>query len=149
MKTTPHVLLSFAFCAAFSATAETYYYWGDATNNSMPVFDSSAWSSSSSEYVAIPEDANVNSPDANWVFDYDAHLPVAHRKEGIYFTIANQSFLDIASLSVINFNYNTTDYVSSGSTVSGADAKTLILSNSTNAYWNIGEFTFAGGSSNK
>ena len=41
----------------------------------MPIFDASAWSSSSSEYVAIPEDANVNSPDANWVFDYDAHLP--------------------------------------------------------------------------
>ena len=90
MKTTSHVLLSFAFCAAaFSVSAETYYYWGDATNGNMPIFPASAWSSSSSEYVAIPENANVNSPDANWVFDYNAHLPTAARKEGIYFNIAN------------------------------------------------------------
>ena len=75
MKTNSYILLPLAFCAAFSAAAETYYYWGDSTGGSMPIFDASAWSSSSSEYVAIPEDANVNSPDANWVFDYDAHLP--------------------------------------------------------------------------
>ena len=115
----------------------------------MPIFPASAWSSSSSEYVAIPENANVNSPDANWVFDYNAHLPTAARNEGIYFNIANQSFLNIASLSIINFNYASTEYISGGSTVSGADAKTLFISNSTNAYWSIGEFTFTGGSSNK
>ena len=132
-----------------SASAETYYYWGDSTGGNMPVFDSSAWSSSNSEYVAIPEDANVNSAAANWVFDYDAHLPVAHRKEGIYFNIINQPFVNIASLSVINFNYKNTDYISGGSAVSGGDAKTLFVSNSSNAYWSIGKFTFTGGSSNR
>lgn len=151
MKSIPHISLSFltSMFISFSVSAETYYYWGDATNGNMPIFPASAWSSSSSEYVAIPENANVNSPDANWVFDYNAHLPTAARNEGIYFNIANQSFLNIASLSIINFNYASTDYISGGSTVSGADAKTLFISNSTNAYWSIGEFTFAGGSSNK
>ena len=76
----------------------------------MPIFDASAWSSSSSEYVAIPEDANVNSPDANWVFDCDAHLPLASRSEGIYYNI-NQAFLNLASLTVVNYNYNSIDYI--------------------------------------
>ena len=114
----------------------------------MPVFDASAWSSSASEYAAIPEDANVNSPDAKWVFDYDAHLPVAHRSEGIYFNIIDQPSINIASLSVINYNYNNTDYISGGSAVAGGNARTLFISNTDNANWNIGEFKFTGGSSN-
>ena len=151
MKYIPHISLPFLapFFISLSASAETYYYWGDAANGSMPVFGASAWSSSASEYAAIPEDTNVNSPDANWVFDYDAHLPVAHRSEGIYFNIIDQPFINIASLSVLNYNYNATDYISGGSAVAGGDAKTLFLSNTEGAYWSIGEFTFTGGSSNR
>ena len=151
MKYIPHISLPFlaSLFISLSASAETYYYWGDAANGSMPVFGASAWSSSASEYAAIPEDTNVNSPDANWVFDYDAHLPVAHRSEGIYFNIIDQPFINIASLSVLNYNYNATDYISGGSAVAGGDAKTLFLSNTEGAYWSIGEFTFTGGSSNR
>ena len=151
MKYIPHISLPFlaSLFISLSASAETYYYWGDAANGSMPVFGASAWSSSASEYAAIPEDTNVNSPDANWVFDYDAHLPVAHRREGIYFNIIDQPFINIASLSVLNYNYNATDYISGGSAVAGGDAKTLFLSNTEGAYWSIGEFTFTGGSSNR
>lgn len=54
-----------AFASIVASAENTFYYWGDSTGGSMPIFDASAWSSSSSEYVAIPEDANVNSPDAN------------------------------------------------------------------------------------
>ena len=149
MKAISYILFSIPFCAAAAAAgAETYYYWGDATNGSMPIFDSSAWSSSSSEYVAIPEDANVNSPDANWVFDYDAHLPLSSRSEGIYYNIS-QSFLNLASLTVLNYNYSSIDYVKNGSVTSGGSLKNNFISNVSNAFWNIGEFTFAGGSSDK
>ena len=106
----------------------------------MPVFDSFAWSSSSSEYVAIPENANVNSPDANWVFDYDAHLPISPRDNGIYLKI-KQPFLNINSLSFVNFNYGTTS--------TGGVTRTLFMSEIASSYWNIGEFTFTGGSSDK
>ena len=139
------------FCAfaSIAASAEnTFYYWGDGSSGKMPVFDASAWSVSSSGYVAPAEGTNINSPDANWVFDYDAHLPVAHRREGIYFNIIDQPFINIASLSVLNYNYTATDYVSGDSVVSGGGAKTLFLSNTEGAYWSIGEFTFEGGSSN-
>ncbi len=150
MKSIPHISLSFlASLISLSAAAETYYYWGDSAGGNMPIFEASAWSSSSSGYAAIPEDANVNSPDAAWVFDYDAHLPVARRREGIYFNIINQPFVNIASLSILNYNYQNTDYISDGSSVSGGDAKTLFISNTENAYWSIGKFTFAGGSSNR
>ena len=113
----------------------------------MPVFDASAWSSSSSEYVAIPEDANVNSPDANWVFDYDAHLPLASRSEGIYYNI-NQAFLNLASLTVVNYNYDSIDYIKNGDVTSGGSMKNNFIANVSGAFWNIGEFTFEGGSSN-
>ncbi len=149
MKYIPHISLPFlaSLFISLSAAAETYYYWGDSAGGNMPVFDASAWSSSASEYAAIPEDTNVNSPDAKWVFDYDAHLPVAHRSEGIYFNIIDQPSIDIASLSVINYNYNNTNYISGGSAVAGGNARTLFISNTDNAYWNIGEFKFTGGSS--
>ncbi len=147
MKTNSYILLPLAFCAAFSAAAETYYYWGDSTGGSMPIFDASAWSSSSSEYVAIPEDTNVNSPDANWVFDYDAHLPLASRSEGIYYNI-NQAFLNLASLTVVNYNYDSIDFIKNGSVTSGGSMKNNFIANVSGAFWNIGEFTFEGGSSN-
>ena len=135
------------FCAFIHlASAETYYYWGDGSKGSMPVFDSSAWSSSGSEYVAVPEDANVNSPDAKWVFDYDAHLSLSSRREGIYYNISQVSF-NLASFSVVNYNYDSIEYYSNGVLTEGGTAKALFISNVQNAYWNIGEFTFTGGSS--
>lgn len=45
MKYIPHISLPFLapFFISLSAAAETYYYWGDAANGSMPVFGASAW----------------------------------------------------------------------------------------------------------
>ena len=114
----------------------------------MPIFEASAWSSSSSGYAAIPEDANVNSPDAAWVFDYDAHLPLTSRSEGIYYKI-NQAFLNLASLTVVNYNYTSIDYIKNGSVTSGGSLKNNFISNVSGAFWNIGEFTFEGGSSDR
>ena len=114
----------------------------------MPVFDASAWSVSSSGYVAPAEGTNINSPDANWVFDYDAHLPASSRREGIYFNISEAVF-NLASFSIVNYNYDKSDYYSDGVLTADGSAKALFISNVQNAYWNIGEFNFTGGSSSQ
>ena len=114
----------------------------------MPVFDASAWSVSSSGYVAPVEGTNINSPDANWVFDYDAHLPASSRREGIYFNISEAVF-NLASFSIVNYNYDKSDYYSDGVLTADGSAKALFISNVQNAYWNIGEFNFTGGSSSQ
>ena len=140
-------------CFSMLGAAEnTYYYWGDATGyNKMPdVVDPASWSTSNSEYVAPPEGANVNSPDANWVIDYKAHLPISMRKEGYYYNITTPT-LNLGSISIVNFNYNNIGsyYDSNNNLVSdgSAGAKTNIISNAENSYWNIGNFTFSGGTS--
>ena len=139
------------FCAfaSIAASAEnTFYYWGDGSSGKMPVFDASAWSVSSSGYVAPAEGTNINSPDANWVFDYDAHLPASSRREGIYFNISEAVF-NLASFSIVNYNYDKSDYYSDGVLTADGSAKALFISNVQNAYWNIGEFNFTGGSSSQ
>lgn len=140
-------------CFSMLGAAEnTYYYWGDATGyNKMPdVVDPASWSTSNSEYVAPPEGANVNSPDANWVIDYKAHLPISMRREGYYYNITTPT-LNLGSISIVNFNYNNIGsyYDSNNNLVSdgSAGAKTNIISNAENSYWNIGNFTFSGGTS--
>lgn len=140
-------------CFSMLGAAEnTYYYWSDATGyNKMPdVVDPASWSTSNSEYVAPPEGANVNSPDANWVIDYKAHLPISMRREGYYYNITTPT-LNLGSISIVNFNYNNIGsyYDSNNNLVSdgSASAKTNIISNAENSYWNIGNFTFSGGTS--
>ena len=97
-----------------------------------------------------PEGANVNSPDANWVIDYKAHLPISMRREGYYYNITTPT-LNLGSISIVNFNYNNIGsyYDSNNNLVSdgSAGAKTNIISNAENSYWNIGNFTFSGGTS--
>lgn len=134
------------------AAENTYYYWGDATGyNKMPgVVDPAAWSTSRSEYVPPSEGTNVNSTDANWVIDYKAHLPISMRSEGYYYNIITPT-LNLGSISIVNFNYNNIGsyYDSNNNLVSdgNASAKTMLISNANNAYWNIGNFTFTGGTS--
>ena len=149
-------IIPFAFalnCFSMLGAAEnTYYYWSDATGyNKMPdVVDPASWSTSNSEYVAPPEGANVNSPDANWVIDYKAHLPISMRREGYYYNITTPT-LNLGSISIVNFNYNNIGsyYDSNNNLVSdgNASAKTMLISDANNAYWNIGNFTFSGGTS--
>lgn len=135
-----------------SAAENTFYFWGDATGfNKMPnVVDAAAWSTSRSEYVPPSEGTNVNSTDANWVIDYEAHLPISMRREGYYYNITTPT-LNLGSISIVNFNYNTIEsyYDSKGNLITGdnASAKTMLISNANNAYWNIGNFTFTGGTS--
>lgn len=135
-----------------SAAENTFYFWGDATGHQkMPnVVDAAAWSTSRSEYVPPSEGTNVNSPDANWVIDYEAHLPISMRIEGYYYNITTPT-LNLGSISIVNFNYNNIGsyYDSNNNLVSdgSAGAKTNIISNAENSYWNIGNFTFSGGTS--
>ena len=135
-----------------SAAENTYYYWGDATGyQKMPnVVDAASWSTSRSEYVPPSEGTNVNSTDANWVIDYEAHLPISMRREGYYYNITTPT-LNLGSISIVNFNYNTIEsyYDSKGNLITGdnASAKTMLISDANNAYWNIGNFTFTGGTS--
>lgn len=135
-----------------SAAENTFYFWGDATGHQkMPnVVDAAAWSTSRSEYVPPSEGTNVNSTDANWVIDYEAHLPISMRREGYYYNITTPT-LNLGSISIVNFNYNNIGsyYDSNNNLVSdgSAGAKTNIISNAENSYWNIGKFTFSGGTS--
>lgn len=135
-----------------SAAENTFYFWGDATGHQkMPnVVDAAAWSTSRSEYVPPSEGTNVNSTDANWVIDYEAHLPISMRREGYYYNITTPT-LNLGSISIVNFNYNNIGsyYDSNNNLVSdgSAGAKTNIISYAENSYWNIGNFTFSGGTS--
>ena len=135
-----------------SAAENTFYFWGDATGHQkMPnVVDAAAWSTSRSEYVPPSEGTNVNSTDANWVIDYEAHLPISMRIEGYYYNITTPT-LNLGSISIVNFNYNNIGsyYDSNNNLVSdgNASAKTMLISDANNAYWNIGNFTFTGGTS--
>ena len=72
------------------------------------------------------------------------------RREGYYYNITTPT-LNLGSISIVNFNYNTIEsyYDSKGNLITGdnASAKTVLISNANNAYWNIGNFTFSGGTS--
>ena len=92
-------------CGMLSAAENTFYFWGDATGyQKMPnVVDAASWSTSRSEYVPPSEGTNVNSTDANWVIDYEAHLPISMRIEGYYYNITTPT-LNLDSISIVNFN---------------------------------------------
>lgn len=51
----------------------------------------------------------MNSPDANWVFDYGAYLPVSGRQDGFYYRIWHSMF-QANSISIINHNAMDTGY---------------------------------------
>lgn len=84
------------------------------------------------------------------MIDYKAHLPISMRREGYYYNITTPT-LNLGSISIVNFNYNNIGsyYDSNNNLVSdgNASAKTTLISNANNAYWNIGNFTFTGGTS--
>ena len=72
------------------------------------------------------------------------------RIEGYYYNITTPT-LNLGSISIVNFNYNNIGsyYDSNNNLVSdgNASAKTMLISDANNAYWNIGNFTFTGGTS--
>lgn len=64
-------LLLTAAAVSASAADNTYYMWAEANAHWGEVnpLNAANWSISNTEYVAPPEGTEMNSPDANWVFD--------------------------------------------------------------------------------
>lgn len=114
--------------------------WGEADP-----LQASSWSSSNTGYVALPEGANVNSPDANWVFDYGAYLPVSGRNDNIYYRIGSAN-LNLNSISVVNHNATETAYYGTDGVYhpKGGSTSIKIVSNAPDSVWNIGTFTYTG-----
>lgn len=138
----------FTFAAIFANAADnTYYMWKGAEKawGEADPLQASSWSSSNTGYVALPEGANVNSPDANWVFDYDAYLPVSGRNDNIYYRIKSAN-LNLNSISVINHNATETGYYSTDGVYhpTGGSTGIKLTSNTSNSVWKIGTFTYTG-----
>ncbi|HIV05060.1 MAG TPA: PEP-CTERM sorting domain-containing protein [Candidatus Merdousia gallistercoris] len=114
--------------------------WGEADP-----LQASSWSSSNTGYVALPEGANVNSPDANWVFDYGAYLPVSGRNDNIYYRIKSSN-LNLNSILVVNHNATETAYYSTDGVYhpTGGSTAIKLTSNTSNSVWKIGTFTYTG-----
>lgn len=140
--------LLFTFAAIFANAADnTYYMWKGAEKawGEADPLQASSWSSSNTGYVALPEGANVNSPDANWVFDYDAYLPVSGRNDNIYYRIKSAN-LNLNSILVVNHNATETAYYSTDGVYhpKGGSTAIKIVSNASDSVWNIGTFTYTG-----
>ena len=140
--------LLFTFAALFANAADnTYYMWKGAERawGEADPLQASSWSSSNTGYVALPEGANVNSPDANWVFDYDAYLPVSGRNDNIYYRIKSSN-LNLNSISIINHNATETAYYSTDGVYhpKGGSTGIKLTSNTSNSVWKIGTFTYTG-----
>lgn len=138
----------FTFAAIFANAADnTYYMWKGAEKawGEADPLQASSWSSSNTGYVALPEDANVNSSDANWVFDYGAYLPVSGRNDNIYYRIKSAN-LNLNSISVVNHNATETAYYSTDGVYhpNGGSTAIKIVSNASNSVWKIGTFTYTG-----
>lgn len=139
----------FTLTALFANAADnTYYMWKGAERawGEADPLQASSWSSSNTGYVALPEGANVNSPDANWVFDYDAYLPVSGRNDNIYYRIKYAN-LNLNSISVVNHNATETAYYDTNDGVyhpNGGSTAIKIVSNVSDSVWNIGTFTYTG-----
>ena len=150
MKTSPISLISFALsamAAPFAGAADnTYYIWAGATkaNDEVNLLKSANWSTSDAAYAAPAEGTEMNSPQANWVFDYGAYLPVSGKTSNIVHRIKT-SFLDIASISIINHNATKTGYwAGDGFHETGASTCIKFLGSAQNSSWNIGTFTYTG-----
>lgn len=140
--------LLFTFAALFANAADnTYYMWKGAEKawGEADPLQASSWSSSNTGYVALPEGAKVNSPDANWVFDYDAYLPVSGRNDNIYYRIKSEN-LNLNSISVVNHNATETAYYDTNGVYhpNGGSTSIKIVSNDSNSVWKIGTFTYTG-----
>lgn len=139
----------FTLTALFANAADnTYYMWKGAERawGEADPLQASSWSSSNTGYVALPEGANVNSPDANWVFDYGAYLPISGRSDNIYYRIKSAN-LNLNSISVENHNATETGYYSTTDGVyhpTGGSTAIKLTSNTSNSVWNIGTFTYTG-----
>lgn len=138
----------FTLTALFANAADnTYYMWKGAERawGEADPLQASSWSSSNTGYVALPEGANVNSPDANWVFDYGAYLPVSGRNDNIYYRIKSSN-LNLNSILVVNHNATETAYYSTDGVYhpTGASTAIKIVSNASNSVWKIGTFTYTG-----
>lgn len=138
----------FTLTALFANAADnTYYMWKGAERawGEADPLQASSWSSSNTDYVALPEGANVNSPDANWVFDYDAYLPVSGRNDNIYYRIKSSN-LNLNSISIINHNATETAYYSTDGVYhpTGGSTGIKLTSNASNSVWKIGTFTYTG-----
>lgn len=140
--------LLFTFAALFANAADnTYYMWkgAEGAGGEADPLQASSWSSSKTEHVALPEGANVNSSDVNWVFDYDAYLPVAGRNDNIYYRIKSAN-LNLNSISVVNHNKTETAYYSGDGVKhpNGGRTSIKLTSNASNSVWKIGTFTYTG-----
>lgn len=138
----------FTLTAIFANAADnTYYMWKGAERawGEADPLQASSWSSSNTGYVALPEGANVNSPDANWVFDYGAYLPISGRSDNIYYRIKSAN-LNLNSISVVNHNATETAYYSTDGVYhpTGGSAGIKLTSNASNSVWKIGTFTYTG-----
>lgn len=138
----------FTLTALFANAADnTYYMWKGAEKawGEADPLQASSWSSSNTGYVALPEDANVNSSDVNWVFDYGAYLPVSGRKDNIYYRIKSAN-LNLNSISVVNHNATETAYYDTDGAYhpKGGSTAIKIVSNVSDSVWNIGTFTYTG-----
>lgn len=138
----------FTLTALFANAADnTYYMWKGAERawGEADPLQASSWSSSNTGYVALPEGANVNSPDANWVFDYGAYLPVSGRNDNIYYRIKSSN-LNLNSILVVNHNATETAYYSTDGVYhpTGGSTAIKLTSNTSNSVWKIGTFTYTG-----
>lgn len=138
----------FTLTALFANAADnTYYMWKGAERawGEADPLKASSWSSSNTGYVALPEGANVNSPDANWVFDYGAYLPISGRSDNIYYRIKSAN-LNLNSISVVNHNATETAYYSTDGVYhpTGGSTGIKLTSNASNSVWKIGTFTYTG-----
>ena len=138
----------FTLTALFANAADnTYYMWKGAERawGEADPLQASSWSSSNTDYVALPEGANVNSPDANWVFDYGAYLPVSGRNDNIYYRIKSSN-LNLNSILVVNHNATETAYYSTDGVYhpTGGSTAIKLTSNTSNSVWKIGTFTYTG-----
>lgn len=135
------------FAAQYAAAQEnTYYIWAgaEAANEEVDPFTAGNWSVSDTEYAAPPEGTDMNSPDANWVFDYGAYLPVSGRQDGFYYRIWHSMF-QANSISIINHNAMDTGYwAGDGFHQTGGSTSIKLVSGASNPYWNIGVFTYTG-----
>ncbi len=150
MNTSSIPLISLALSAMAASLAgaadNTYYIWAGATkaNEEVDLLKSANWSTSDTGYVAPAEGTEMNSPQANWVFDYGAYLPISGRTDSIFHRI-KAPVLDIASISIINHDATDTGYwASDGFHETGASSGIKFVGGASNSSWNIGTFTYTG-----
>ena len=148
MKTLKIYLLILSLFTIFlksNAADNTYYIWAGATkvNDEVNLLQSDNWSVSNTEYIAPPEGTQINSPTSNWVFDYEAYLPISGRTDNIFYRF-QEAMINVGSITIVNHNASDTGYWTNGNTIEPTGASTGIkfVSGKGNSSWNIGTFTY-------